>query len=42
MSLRKILDIMVRELSMRDFPTYLEPESDKAPNEVTWKSIKKN
>jgi len=36
--LRKTLDIMVGETNMREFPTHLEPESDKARRGVTWKS----
>lgn len=36
--LRKTLDIMVGQSSMRDFPTHLEPEGDKARKGVTWKT----
>lgn len=34
----KTLDIMVGKGSMIEFPTHLEPESDKARRGVTWKS----
>ena len=36
--LAKTLDIMTGASSMREFPTNLEPEKDKARKGVTWKS----
>ena len=36
--LRKTIDIMVGKSSMREFPTHLEPATDKARNGVTWRS----
>ena len=36
--LRKTVDIMVGKTNMREFPTHLEPATDKARNGVTWRS----
>jgi len=36
--LQKTIDIMIGKTSMREFPTYLEPASDKARGGIAWKT----